>query len=195
VATGTDRMITRKCHVTIKGVAPYSPSKVIPDKPKKYSHAEWDEMTWKEKAHINKDGRVFIPFMAFKKALSASAKLTIRKVSGKGNKTFSSIVTAGVLIDTPLILDMTSDDLVPEKFLVSSTGDPTGKGSRVIRTFPRIDNWGGTVTFHIFQEDVGQNIFEEYLEEAGMMIGVGRFRPENGGVYGRFQIEKTVWEE
>lgn len=27
-----------------------------------------------------------------------------------------------------------------------------------------------------------------------MMIGVGRFRPENGGVNGRFQIQKTEWE-
>ncbi|WP_232876941.1 hypothetical protein [Acetobacter sicerae] len=187
-------MIIRKCHVIIKGISPYSPSKVIPDKPKEHSHAEWDEMTWREKAHVNGDGKVFIPFMAFKKALSASARLTIRKVSGKGNKTFSSIVTAGILIDTPLVLNMTKDDLISEKFLVSSTGDPTGKGSRVIRTFPRVDVWGGKLTFHIFQEDVSKNVFEEYLTEAGMMIGVGRFRPENGGVNGRFQIEKTEWE-
>lgn len=63
-----------------------------------------------------------------------------------------------------------------------------------MRTFPRIDDWGGLLTFHIFQEDLSKDVFEEYLEEAGMMIGVGRFRPENGGVNGRFQIQKTEWE-
>lgn len=188
-------MIIRKCNVTIKGISPYSPSKPIAEKPKEYSHKEWEEMQWRNKAHVDeRTGKVFVPFMSFKKALTSSAKLTIRKVSGKGNKTFSSIVQAGIMIDTPLMLDITRDDLIPESFLCSATGDPTGKGSRVMRTFPRIDDWGGLLTFHIFQEDLSKDVFEEYLEEAGMMIGVGRFRPENGGVNGRFQIQKTEWE-
>lgn len=188
-------MIIRRCNVTIKGVSPYSPSAGLPPVPAGYNPDEWDELNWKDKAHADeKTGKIFIPFMAFKKCLSASAKLTIRKVSGKGNKTFSSIVQAGIMIDTPLVLDMTRDDLISEKFHMSSQGDATGRGKRVWRRFPRIDTWGGVLTFHIFQEDLSKDVFEEYLEEAGMMIGVGRFRPENGGVNGRFQIEKTEWE-
>ncbi|GAN90999.1 hypothetical protein Gbfr_022_043 [Gluconobacter frateurii M-2] len=189
-------MLLRKCHIRIKGVSPYSPSADVGDKPKKYSWSQWEEMKWRERAHIMEStGKVFIPFMAFKKALSSAATLTVRKVSGKGNKTFSSIVRAGVLIDTPLILDMTRDDLACERFSCSATGDATGRGARVTRTFPRIDHWGGVLTFHILHEDISEDIFEEYLAEAGLMVGIGRFRPENGGVNGRFQIEeKPKWE-
>jgi hypothetical protein len=31
------------------------------------------------------------------------------------------------------------------------------------------------------------------LEEAGKFIGLGRFRPQNGGFYGRFAVAKVVW--
>lgn len=32
-------------------------------------------------------------------------------------------------------------------------------------------------------------IVQRYLEEAGRLIGIGRFRPSNGGYYGRFNVE------
>ncbi|WP_035354397.1 hypothetical protein, partial [Acetobacter pomorum] len=62
-------MIIRKCNVNIKGVSPYSPSKPIAEKPKEYSHKEWEEMQWRNKAHVDeRTGKVFVPFMSFKKA-------------------------------------------------------------------------------------------------------------------------------
>jgi hypothetical protein len=32
------------------------------------------------------------------------------------------------------------------------------------------------------------------LELAGLYIGVGRFRPEKGGINGRFALDKLVWQ-
>jgi hypothetical protein len=36
-------------------------------------------------------------------------------------------------------------------------------------------------------------VFAEHLREAGNFIGVGRFRPEKGGYYGRYKVNGIEW--
>jgi hypothetical protein len=38
----------------------------------------------------------------------------------------------------------------------------------------------------------GLTVLEHFLRVAGALIGIGRFRPENGGFYGRFTVESFV---
>jgi hypothetical protein len=40
---------------------------------------------------------------------------------------------------------------------------------------------------------VPTEIFERCLKEAGNLIGVGRFRPQNGGYFGRFTVKSIKW--
>jgi hypothetical protein len=42
-------------------------------------------------------------------------------------------------------------------------------------------------------ETVTPPVFEEHLREAGSFVGVGRFRPRQGGYYGRFVVERVTW--
>ena len=44
-------------------------------------------------------------------------------------------------------------------------------------------------------DTVTPEVFERHFREAGRFIGVGRFRPEKGGLNGRFQATKFSWQD
>jgi hypothetical protein len=68
-----------------------------------------------------------------------------------------------------------------------------GSGKRVWRNFPRIDKWAGQVTFHVIADEITDEIFEETVTYAGVAVGVGRFRPERGGYFGRYNADHFQW--
>jgi hypothetical protein len=71
-----------------------------------------------------------------------------------------------------------------------------GSGKRVPRRFPSIPaGWTTTFDVYILDPIITEQIFTEMLELAGMFIGIGQFRPQNGGTNGRFKIEKVNWAD
>jgi len=68
-----------------------------------------------------------------------------------------------------------------------------GSGKRVKRTFPTIPSWSGTAEFVILDDTITPDVFERTLKTAGQIVGIGRFRPENGGLNGRFKPTKFNW--
>jgi hypothetical protein len=187
----------KTCTARITGISPYSPSRMLDTSQMKAGekHDAFDKRMWREKAHVDRDGFVIIPFMSFKKCLSEAVRLTPRKIKGRGAQTYGGQFKGGVLLTEPLRLPLKRDDLRGETFSCSATGDARGVGGRVMRTFPMIDTWGGDLTFYLTNPSIDDAIFEAYLREAGKFIGIGRFRPENGGVNGRFNVEAMTWAE
>ena len=88
------------------------------------------------------------------------------------------------------------DNLRMESVYCSTKGRKgSASGQRVFRRFPMIDHWVGMLTLHVFEDEIKPDKLENYLRYAGYIIGVGRFRPENGGHLGRFEVVKTIWKE
>ena len=58
--------------------------------------------------------------------------------------------------------------------------------SRVERTRAKFDAWSVTFTIEADAELIDQRQLESWLEIAGRRIGVGNWRPEKSGTYGRF---------
>jgi hypothetical protein len=56
-----------------------------------------------------------------------------------------------------------------------------------------IDEWKAPVPFTILADEITQEVFEEALTQAGLFVGIGRHRPQNGGVCGRWTVEKVEW--
>jgi len=55
--------------------------------------------------------------------------------------------------------------------------------------------WGGEVEFIIIDDTINEQAFRYHIEQAGQLIGIGRFRPRNNGYYGRFKAEILTWED
>ena len=63
-----------------------------------------------------------------------------------------------------------------------------------MKCFPTLKDWGGTVEVTVMDEAITEGVMKEFCEIAGRFIGFGRFRPQNGGFYGRFEIVEFGWE-
>jgi len=186
----------RTCTATITGIAPYSPSRFIEEEKRQGEEGDaFERRTWRLKAHASDDGFVVIPFMSFKKALDSAARLTPRKIKGRGAQTYGQQMKSGVLLTEPMKLPVKIADMRSETFMCSIKGDSRGIGGRVPRVFPMIDTWGGPIQFFVTNPTIQPEVFETYLREAGQFIGIGRFRPENGGVNGRYTVDRIEWAE
>lgn len=188
-----------KAIALLESAAPYSPSRMH-DAPylldqsgnKDETHDAYDERTWREKAHVKDDGRVFIPGHCFKLAVSQAAALAKERVKGKGLQEWGKIFASGVLVFDDVILPIKKDDLGMVKINANANGRP-GAGTRVVRRFPLIPSWSGTVEFIIANSDIKEDVFRRYLTNAGILVGLGRWRPENRGSNGRFRVKELKW--
>jgi len=179
----------------LKSLAPYSQSKMVTvDKKERESHDDYEKRTWREKSHYDSDGRIIMPSMSFKFAVADAAKFLSEKIPGKRNATWTKHFEAGVLCVENVVLPDHKDSVQGETYFMNSDG-VRGSGKRVPRTFPVIPSWEADVKFLIIDATITEDAFKRHLEAAGRFIGVGRFRPRQGGFYGRFEVVSLEWRE
>jgi len=192
----------------LESAAPYSQSRQhsLPKLEKEGADA-YERRTWIHKAHFDENGQGFIPPMSFKQALDAAGK-RLGKIPGRQNNTYTKHFLGGIIIDSPMPIPLALSDLEKERdelnddekwVHVQSTqfswggqqnaDGKRGSGSRVFRRFPEVKSWSGDLKIIILDEVLTEQAMTAALKEAGLCIGLGRFRPENGGYYGRFGAE------
>ncbi len=178
---------------TLKSVSPYGQSRYHgTEKLEKEGHNDYEKRTWRNRLHVNTDGHVFIPPMAFKNCLAEAAKFISQQIPGKGKATYTKHFEAGVLVTEPLVLPEKKDAVDGLELFVPADGR-RGGSKRVMKTFPVIQQWAGEVTFSVFDETITEDVFRYHLEQAGKFIGIGFFRPRNNGYFGRFEVEAVEW--
>ncbi len=180
--------------VTLKSLSPYSQSRQHADeKEHKETHDAYEKRTWRSKAHATPDGHMFIPPTAFTQGMAAAAKFNPRKIEGRGKSTYTKHFRSGLMVTEGPVLDELVAD-VPGEWINANSDGVRGSGKRVQRCFPTIQSWGATVTFYVLDDTITADVFADTLREFGQFIGIGRFRPENGGFYGRFEAMRIAWE-
>lgn len=176
----------------LESCAEYSASRYhdTPKIPKETAEA-YDIRTWREHAHADEKGNCFIPPQAFKMALDQAAqRLGERVGNGKGAATFTKHFLSGVQCMTKVPLKVKKDALDMEPVLCNAKGIRNGPGARVIRRFPVVRSWAGEAEWWILDAVVTEEVFLRHLNEAGKLVGVGRWRVGNGGLNGRFKVTK-----
>ena len=211
-------MYTINCDLV--GTSPISFSKAISDKKETgEGHDKFEQRIWKKRMHVDKEGNCFIPAMALKNSLSGVAKYLSETVPGKGKATFTKHFEAGVSVvdNLPIEIPETTyrkatindakgedvfrpglckaSEVEGEEVFVPSDGKKGG-GTRVMKTFPVIpEGWKAHAQIRVFDRQIEPKKVEEYLTQAGMFIGLLRWRPRNGGLYGRFKVENFESKE
>jgi hypothetical protein len=185
----------RTAIVTIRSRAPYSSSKAIEsERGDKETPDAFEERTWRERLHVDANGCAFIPGIAFKKALDIAAKRFPTKVKGRGNATYAKFFEAGCMVlENVSLPGVTRASVKGERLFVPSDGK-AGGGKRVWRTFPIVHDWSGKVAFTVLDDTITEDVFEKTIPQALAFVGIGRWRPERGGMYGRADVEKVEWK-
>ncbi len=195
----------------LRGIASYSQSKHY-DSEKQQGESDKDcyRRTWRGHLHVDNDGLVLMPSTQLKNCLAGAAKFVNMKIPGQGNATYTKHFEAGVMClksnhllipNGKGLVPIHKDDVECENLFLSPTGDRGGK-KRVDKFYPVFPIWVVDVEFSIIDDTVLQTclnpkdprdkqytVFQKMLEAAGMFIGLGRFRPRQGGNYGRFLVD------
>ena len=182
-------MFRAKCY--LKGASPLSFGRRYEDeRPKDVDPWEHEVKTWRERVHTNSDNECIIPALMLKGALVSVAKLLGDKIKGSSGQKYWKPLKAGVIAENDIPLGIKKDELEYEDVYV------TQRGQQIRRRFPIIREWEGWITFTVVPDSiVTQKKFAEYLNLAGQMAGIGRYRPPNGGTYGKFTVEKIEYEK
>ena len=146
------------------------------------------------RCHTNGKGTVIIPGIQFKKSLEGAAKLLKKKIPGKGASTWTQHVISGISPLTDIDTGIPVDEVVPEWIHCDAQGGSRGVSTRVLRCYPMLKTWHGSLDFVVFDKEITEAVFTEFLNEAGLLVGIGRFRAAVGGTKGKFAVLKVVWK-
>ncbi|MDR2673347.1 MAG: hypothetical protein LBC18_00355 [Opitutaceae bacterium] len=135
----------------------------------------------------NKDGQFYFPGAAIARLLREAGGNHKLKNSRKSIK---YIVPAAILVPQDTIIITNGDGKTPAKdFEVDSRPVviPATKG-RIMRHRPRFDNWSASFSVEVDDDMLPVEFIQQLLTEGGSKIGIGDFRPEKGGPFGRFRV-------
>ncbi len=178
----------------LESVSPYAQGRYH-DTPResRESDSAYEERTVLQKLHVAA-GQIFIPPMAVKLCLEKTAQYLGEKVPGKGQMTYTKFVRQGLLCSEPILLHLTPDAVRLEKVFVPS--QPTKpKSGRVWKWFPVLDQWTGELSIIAVDDLFTREILLRHLTVGGLINGIGVWRPENSGLWGKFKPLSLVEAE
>lgn len=180
-------------------LAPVQQSKYI-NSPKKDKETAQDHEArcWKERAHVGPKGKIILPAMGFRHCITDAARFLgsagALQIPGRGKATYTKHFEAGIMVLNDVETKYTLDTVKPLWLFVPSDGK-RGGGTRVQKCFPVIDEWAGELTVNVLDDTITEEVFERVIREAGNFIGIGAWRVQNRGMYGRFLVEKVTWKQ
>jgi hypothetical protein len=181
--------------VTIEGTAPLSQSR-LHRTPflEGESHEDYETRTWRQKCNADADGIVFVPAMAFKQGMDTAAKRLAIPDPDNRRANLTKYFVSDVICEAHMPIGIHRDKIGSVTINANSDG-VRGSGKRVQRILPQTQEWGGTTSFLIMEEKIKPEIFERVFAAAGRSVGVGQFRPEKGGLNGRWELKKVKYEK
>ena len=178
----------------LASLSPYSQSrKLRTERGEKEGADEHEKRCWKERMLLDEDGRVIISPMAIKFSIETAARFLSISIPGEGKSKYTKHFKSGILVPCGVVVAESANDVEGEWLFLHSNGT-RGSGKRVWRCYPKFPKWAGTLEVMILDDTIPKNIFERVFSEAGNFIGIGRFRPENGGFYGRYEVTSVKWK-
>jgi hypothetical protein len=139
------------------------------------------------KAYRDGEGRLYIPGANLFACIIAAGKFT---KSGKTKLTTqkNSLVPAGLTVeDLVCPLNTTKFEVDSRSVVNPSTG------GRIMCHRPRLDQWELTFTLDLDTTVFSPKLIRQLIDDAGKKIGLGDFRPERKGGFGKFVVKH--WRE
>ena len=175
----------KEVNITIKGTTPLLFNRFIEacinNQVKKRSGAVKKEDP-EDKFYKTPEGEIYTPSTHISGMLIGSGKNF--KIQGKSRQTYSKLMGSSVEVEPDVIIHKNQKW---EVFSISGV-NPSTKGRRMIYR-PMMKNW--EIDFKIkFDDDIPIEVIKSILDYGGQYVGIGDWRPEKKGKYGKFMVTK-----
>lgn len=137
------------------------------------------------------DSTLYVPAQAFQRLLIESGKPHKQRGS---RSSLRWVVPAAVIVVAEAIplTDAAGKPLTDFEVDSRPVVIPATKG-RIMRHRPKVEQWHASVPMEIDTDILPPAMIHQLLEEGGRRLGIGDYRPEKTGPYGRFAI--VSWED
>jgi hypothetical protein len=173
-----------KVKVTIQGTSPILFNRfrdtAIEGKSKKRTGA-MAEFQIEDKLYQDENGKTQLPATYIRNSIVEASQQF--KIVGKGKSTYSKLVASTVQIE-PFYIELDAGKY--EVFRISAV-NPMTKG-RMMTERPKYDKWSASFEIILNDDSVPVSVINEILEQAGKYVGIGDWRPEKKGMFGKFMI-------
>lgn len=132
--------------------------------------------------YLDEGGTPTLPAAAFRKNIEVAA----RKLRQGPQVREGLIVEEVEEFDYDRSLGTTPDELART---TQFTVGVRLRGGHVLRTRARFDDWAATIRVDVDPELVDREQLLTWLDIGGRRLGVGSWRPEKSGQFGRFEVE------
>lgn len=137
--------------------------------------------------YTNAEGKHFVPAEMLMSALIAAGSFVRldgkRQLSNAKSTVLPAFIT---LLDTQMVL-------THQEWEVDMRGGVNPNGNEAVCIVrPRFDRWGFVANALIDNEAIDEAKIRELFDKAGASMGLGDFRPQRKGIFGKFRV--VCWE-
>lgn len=142
------------------------------------------------KVYKTKDGNFYIPAESFRASIIGKGGAASGRKIGK--RTAISVCSASIFTVEAECILLNPKTGKPLKEYTIDTRRAVIQGQGIPRSRPRFDQWMVQLPLEIDEDWIKVEIVEELLNIAGKLSGVGDYRPNKKGSFGRFtaKLEK-----
>lgn len=142
-------------------------------------------------AYQRADGTLYFPGSAIARMLREAGGSHKQRGSRKSLK---FVIPAAVIVldDDFTLCDGDGNPLTTFEVDSRPVVIPSTKG-RIMRHRPRLNSWAAEINLDVDQTMIEPEVVHQLLEESGKRLGLGDYRPERGGPFGRFSVIR--WAE
>ena len=143
----------------------------------------------KAAAYQLESGQLYAKADWFKESLKNAAKgIRIGKVGALGILASTIFPTTDILplFDPETGEPITDYEIDSRRAVIQRQG--------IVRNRPLITRWACDVEFDVVPVDLGgltAKVIGDFLTKAGLLVGVGDYRPQQGGPFGRYEVEQV----
>lgn len=143
-----------------------------------------DEEEARLRVYKDADGHFVHPAESFIKSM-------VRAVTGRkfGKKAAPAVIKGAVFLAEQFCIIENDDGKPVKEYTIDRRSVVINKKSRVLRCRPCFQKWSMSLALDVDTALVGREQLLDALSLAGRTIGVGDYRPEKGGGFGRFRCE------
>jgi len=141
------------------------------------------EINVEDKLYKTTDGKIYTPATHIRGMLINAGKYF--KIQGKGKATYSKIIGATVTIQPEAIVH---ENQKWEIFSISGV-NPSTRGRTMIHR-PMMKEWKLSFQLIFNPEEIPEDVMKNILDYGGNYVGIGDWRPEKKGQFGKFIVTK-----
>ena len=135
-------------------------------------------------SYLDENNKFYIPSEHIRQSLIEAGRYIKAKV-GNSKKSIANIVAGMFTVDEEKIYNFSKENYEIDKRSAVNHNN----NARVMVLRPKWNNWSCKFTLTIDNDTITEDTIRDLITYSGAYVGIGSYRPQHKGLYGRFELK------